>query len=192
MIDDIDDSFEAGNKRSFGYNAAGADILSAFFDFDGAASDTWIDPEIINDTLATRRIPRDQKPAQVVFPFELLSKGSDSAGSGISDIPRSNPLPIEPAPQNGSLQPICTTPGEHTTHINNRPQPGFTGFAIWDPNTGLDAGKREREDSKTIKKRKLSPTVSRRKSKASDDGNRKRAPNGTICVRCRLQKGKAC
>jgi hypothetical protein len=191
VIEDMDDSFEAGNERSSAYNAAGADILSDFFDFDGAALDTWINPGIINDTLATQQIQRDQDPIQVVFSFELLSNRSDSPGSGIPDIPRSKPLPIEPAPQNGFIHPICTTSGEHTTNIENRPQPGFKGFAIWDPNTELNADEGDREDSKTTKRRKPSPAVSRKKTKVSDDRNRKRAPNGTICVRCRLQKGKA-
>jgi hypothetical protein len=167
-------------------------MLNDLFDFDIAALDSWIDPQQFTDELFARPIHQNQYPTDGVFQFDLLSEKNDSAESETSDVSRFEPLPTGPAAPNFFILPENTKLREPIASIDNRPQPSFAGFESCYPNrqsNGVDA---EKECSKTTKKRKLSQTPPCKKSKAIDDGSRKRAQHGNTCVRCRLQKGKAC
>jgi hypothetical protein len=186
MLETTHDSFEEGDEGKFKYTATGLN-LDDFFDFDGATLDNWIDPGMINAPQVTKQLQQDS--TDMAFPFDFLSKGSDLSKSRLPHTSSSKPPLTGPTPSDDPLKPMGTRPEEHTADTNNKIQPNFTVFAMWDPNTGLNA---DDEDKKTTKKCKLSSTSHRRKSRTSDDRLRKRAPNGTICVRCRLQKGKVC
>jgi hypothetical protein len=186
MLESTHDSFEEEDEGKFEYTTTGLD-LDDFFDFDGATLNTWNDLGTINAPLVTTQFQQDS--TDTIFPFEFLPKRSDSADSPPPQTPSSKTPLTGPTPQDDPLKPMGRRPEEHTADTNKKIPPGFTVFEIWDPNTGLNA---DNEDRTTTKKCKLSSTNHRRKSRTSDDRLRKRAPNGTICVRCRLQKSKVC
>jgi hypothetical protein len=199
MLEFIGGSFVAGKEGSLRHKSMGSDTPNDFFDFDSAALDaldSWIEPQLLIDylDLFARPIHQNQDPTEEVFPFEFLEKSHDSPVSETPDVHRFEPLPTGPVAPNFLILPEHTKLREPIASIDNRPQPDFAGFEIeiWDPKREVNGVDAEKEYSKTTKKRKLSPTAPRKKPKATDDGNRKRAPHGTTCVRCRLQKGKAC
>jgi hypothetical protein len=93
----------------------------------------------------------------------------------------------EPKPQNDRLHHEVTRlePKKALYNMNNHP--AFARFAVWDPKIGLSA---ENSERRPTKRRTLSTPDTRPKPGACNKGRRKRAQNGAICVRCRLQKGK--
>jgi hypothetical protein len=187
MLENTHDSFKEVNNGKPEYTTAGLDSLDDFFDFDAATLNTWTDPGVMNPSLVTQQFQQD--PTDVVFPLDFLPKGCDSSESQPPHLPSSKRSFTGPTPQDDLLKSTCTGAEEHTADTNNKAQTGFTVFAIWNPNTELNANSANR---KAAKMGKLSSKNRRRKSRASGDKRRKRAPNGSICVRCRLQKGKVC
>jgi hypothetical protein len=187
MLETTHDNFEEVNNGQFERTTMDLDSLDDFFDFDSAALNTWTDPGVMNPSLVTQHL--QQRPTDVVFPFDFLPKGCDSAEPQTTHLPSSKRPSTRPTPQDDLLKSTCMRPEEHTTDTNNKVQPGFTVFEIWDPKTGLNA---DSKDRKTMKRGKLSSKNRRKKSRKSDDRLMKRAPNGTICVRCRMQKDKVC
>lgn len=173
--------------------------LNDFF----AALDSWIDPQQATDDLFApihqnqyptddffaRPILQNQYPTDGVLQFNLLSEKNDSVERETPDVNRFEPLPTGPAAPNFSIHPECTKLREPIASIDNRPQPPFAGIEIYCPKRESNEVDAEKEHSKPTKKRKISQT---KKPKAIDDGNRKRAEHGNTCVRCKLQKGKAC
>jgi hypothetical protein len=187
MLENTHDNFEEVENGQFERTATALDGLDDFFDFDGATLNTWADPGVMNPSPETQDF--HQGPTDVVFPLDFLPKGCNSAESQPTHLPNSKHPFTRPTPQDGLLKSTCMRPEEHTTDTNNKVQPGFTVFEIWDPKTRLNV---DSEDRKTMKRGKLSLTNRRKKSRTSNDRLMKRAPNGTICVRCKLQKAKVC
>jgi hypothetical protein len=187
MVENTHDNLEEVDNGKFERTTTGLDNLDDFFDFDSAALNTWTDPGVMNPSLAVQHF--QQGPTGVVFPFDFLPEGYDSAESQTTHLPGSKRPFTRPTPQDDLLKSTCMRPKEHTTDTNNKVQPGFLVFEIWDPKTRLNV---DSEDRKTMKRGKLSSTNRRKKSRISEDKLMKRAPNGTICVRCRLQKSKVC
>jgi hypothetical protein len=187
MLENTHDNFEEVDNGKFQRTTTDLDNLDDFFDFDSATLNTWADPGVTNPSLVAQHF--QQGPTDVVFPFDFLPKGCDSAESQTTHLPSSKRPFTTPTPQDDLLKSTSKRPEEHTTDTNNKVQPGFTVFEIWDPKTRLNVDSKGR---KTIKRGKLSSTNRRKKSRTADDRLMKRAPNGTICVRCKLQKGKVC
>ena len=165
--------------------------LSDRNDFDSAAADAWNNLQPLIDYPVARPIHQNPDPTEVVFPFESLSDRNDSAGSETPDVHRSEPLLTGPSAPNFLILPEHTTLAEPIASIDNRPDSGFAGFEIWHPSRALNGVDVEKEYSKTTKNHKL-PSKAPRKKAAIDNANRKRARRGTTCVRCKLQKLKAC
>jgi hypothetical protein len=134
-------------------------------------------------------IHQNQFPTDGVAQLDLLSEKNDSVERETPDVNRFEPLLTEPAAPNFFIHPKYTQLREPIASIDNRPQPPFAGIEIYCPNRESNEVDAEKEHSKPAKKRKISQT---KKPKAIDDGNRKRAEHGNTCVRCKLQKGKAC
>lgn len=195
MPECIGGGFVAGNEGSLRYTTTGSNTLSYFYDFNSAALDTldsWFEPQILIDYLFAPPIHQKQDLTEAVSPFELLSEKNDSAESETPDVHRSEPVPTGPAAPNVLFPPEHIKLQEPIASIGNRPEPGFTEFVIWDPKRESNGVVAEKEYIKTTRKRNFTETAPRKKSKAIGDRTRKRAPHGTICVRCRLQKEKAC
>lgn len=182
MAEVIGDSSVAGNEDSLLDTSTGPDPTDCFFDFDSYLS---------NDCPDTRPIHQNPDPPEAVSSFESLSERNDSARSETPDIYRSEPLPTGPSAPNFLFQPEHTTLLEPIASIDNRTQPRFVGIEIWDPSRELKGVDAEKEYNKTTKRHTLPPKAPHKKAKI-DEANRKRARHGTTCVRCKLQKLRAC
>jgi hypothetical protein len=163
MAEVIGDSLSAGNEGSLCHTLTDPDMVDYYIDFD-----SYFD-----------------------FDSYLLIDYNDSAGSETPDVHHSEPLLTGPSAPSVLFQPERTTLLEPIGSIDNRPQPRFASIEIWDPSRELKGVDAEKEYNKTTKRHILPPKAPRKRAQI-DEANRKRARHGTTCVRCKLQKLKAC